>query len=286
MPTGVPHPVPYQGSKRRLAPRILALLPPGVGVLHEPFAGSAALSLAALHAGAVRAVALNDVNAPLMSLWHAVRTDPRPLADGYAALWRDQQPDPVAFYGSVRTAFNVDPQPHRLLFLLARCVKAAVRYNARGEFNQSPDRRRHGTHPDRMRAHLLGAHELLARRSTITATDYRAALAGVRDGDVVYLDPPYQGVSTGRDGRYLTGLAPGELAGTLHDMVRRGVMLVLSYDGRCGDRSYGAALPASLGLTRLELDAGRSASATLHGRAARTVESLYLSPALVDRLSR
>jgi DNA adenine methylase len=279
----VPHPIPYQGSKRGLAARILAVLPPGVRVLHEPFAGSAALSLAGLHAGVVRAVALNDLNAPLMALWRAVVTDPHALADRYDALWRRQHDDPAGFYASVRRAFNADPQPHRLLFLLARCVKAAVRYNARGEFNQSADHRRRGTRPDTMRAHLVRAHELLARRCALAATDYREALLAVGGDDVVYLDPPYEGVSTGPDGRYLAGVAPPELVDTLRDLVARDVMFVLSYDGRCGDRSYGVALPARLGLRRIEVDAGRSASATLHGRSARTVESLYLSPALVGR---
>ena len=38
-------------------------------------------------------------------------------------------------------------KPDLLLYLLARCVKAAVRYNASGEFNQSPDNRRRGMPP-------------------------------------------------------------------------------------------------------------------------------------------
>ncbi len=42
-----PHPIPYQGSKRRLAAAILAHAPSGVRRLIEPFAGSAAISLAA-----------------------------------------------------------------------------------------------------------------------------------------------------------------------------------------------------------------------------------------------
>jgi DNA adenine methylase len=40
-----------------------------------------------------------------------------------------------------------------------------------------------------------------------------------------------------------------------------------------------------LGLHLVELDAGRSSQATLLGRAEVTVESLYLSPALAERLS-
>jgi len=61
------------------------------------------------------------------------------------------------------------------------------------------------------------------------------------------------------------------------------IPFLLSYDGRCGTRSYGEPLPAGLRLTHLELEAGRSSQATLAGRAEHTVESLYMSPALAHR---
>ena len=50
-------------------------------------------------------------------------------------------------------------KPEYLLFLLAKCVKAAVRYNAKGEFNQSPDKRRLGRNPAMMRDDILGVYQ-------------------------------------------------------------------------------------------------------------------------------
>jgi DNA adenine methylase len=47
----VPHPISYQGSKRNVAPAILGCFPPRVGTLIEPFAGSAAFTLAAATRG-------------------------------------------------------------------------------------------------------------------------------------------------------------------------------------------------------------------------------------------
>ena len=43
----LPHPIQYQGSKRNLAPVILRYFPKGFNRLVEPFAGSAAISIAA-----------------------------------------------------------------------------------------------------------------------------------------------------------------------------------------------------------------------------------------------
>ncbi len=41
----VPHPIPYQGSKRKLAQMIFSTLPKNGKILYEPFAGSAAMTL-------------------------------------------------------------------------------------------------------------------------------------------------------------------------------------------------------------------------------------------------
>jgi DNA adenine methylase len=277
------HPVPYQGSKRRLAPQILAHFPATVATLYEPFAGSAAVSLAAARYGRAERFHLNDSLRPLMELWRQAVDEPAPLADGYEQLWAGQGDDPRAFYDAVRRRFNERPTPAALLFLLARCVKNAVRFNAEGAFNQSPDNRRRGTRPARMRRHLLDAHRLLGGRTTVSATDYAAVLRRPGPRDLVYMDPPYQGTSGPRDPRYHEPLDRERFVAELRALRSRGVPFLISFDGRCGDRTYGAPLPDDLGLTRLDVAAGRSSQATLSGRTDQTVESLYLSPELASR---
>lgn len=278
-----PQPFPYQGSKRRLSPAILARFPDAVERLVEPFCGSAALSLAALAAGRARRVWLNDGFAPLAALWRRILAEPAVLAAEYRALWGAQGASPEVRYAAVRAAFNRDGDPAKLLFLLARCVKGAVRFNARGEFNQAPDRRRLGTHPDRVARNLAAVATLLAGRAEITGGDYSEVLAAVTPRDLVYLDPPYQGTSGERDPRYFAQLDRPRFVAALAELVARGVPLLVSFDGRLGERTYGEALPRELGLVRLSLAAGRSSQATLLGRDAETVESLYVSPALAPR---
>ena len=68
-PVRVPQPIPYQGSKRRLAPIILRYLPARPERLVEPFAGSAALSIAAAARGCADAFWINDAHEPLWRLW-------------------------------------------------------------------------------------------------------------------------------------------------------------------------------------------------------------------------
>ena len=61
-------------------------------------------------------------------------------------------------------------------------------------------------------------------------------------------------------------------------------MYIISYDGKTGDKSHGKSLPNSLSLKHLHVKAGRSSQATLLGSNDETIESLYLSLALVERL--
>jgi len=279
---GVPHALPYQGSKRRLAHAIVPLLPPDTARVVEPFAGSAAISVAARYLRIGGSAWISDINAPLMALWRDILDTPGALAAAYQRMWRDQTTDPQVYFADVRRAFNATHEPRHLLYLLARCVKAAVRYNRDGEFNQGADHRRLGARPEIMRRRLLHTSAALAG-SHVEVAGYESVLAGADKDDVVYLDPPYQGVSVTRDHRYVAGLPRDAFVAQLAAAIDRGTSFLVSYDGASGGKSYGTPLPAELGLMHLHLDAGTSSQATLNGRVASTIESLYVSPALVRR---
>jgi len=280
---GVPHPIPYQGSKRWIARAIVATFPDDAQRLFEPFAGSAAVSLAAAYSGKVKHFFLNDINAPLMDLWNKIINEPEALAGQYRRLWESQQGKERHYYDIVRAKFNKTRRPDFLLYLLARCVKASVRYNANGEFNQSPDNRRKGAHPDVMERHIRGASQLLKGRTTLSSGDYRKTLEIVEPPDIVYLDPPYQGVCGNRDPRYKEGLPFETFVESLRWLNDKGIAYIVSYDGRTGSKRFGRPLPGFLELKHIEIAAGRSSQATLLGRNSMTYESLYLSPALVSR---
>jgi DNA adenine methylase len=281
----VPHPIPYQGSKRNLASTILSYLPERqIDRLIEPFAGSGALSIAAALQNRTTHIWLNDLNQPLIVLWHWLIDQPGALADHYEKLWTLQNGRERKFYDAVRERFNTTNQPYYLLYLLARCVKAAVRYNHKGEFNQSPDNRRKGRHPDAMRQDIIRVSQLLKNRTRLTAVDYSEVLEAVTINDVVYLDPPYQGLYNGSDPRYLHKVESDNFITSLENLVNRSIPFILSYDGRTGTKTFGRSLPPYLNLRRIELAAGRSSQATLLGRSEITVESLYLSPAVIERI--
>lgn len=273
----VPHPIPYQGSKRRLATAILSHIPAsGYTRLVEPFAGSAAVTLAAAHRKLFSAYVIGDALEPLVRLWELVIHSPSQIADEYQALWQREREKPIDAYYEIRHEFNADPSAARLLYLLARCVKNAVRFNPAGEFNQSPDKRRTGTRPEVMTAELLAAHKILRGKCQTVCGDFLSLFVTAEQGDFFYLDPPYQGTSGGRDQRYISGVSRDRMVEALTILNERHVPFILSYDGFCGNRNYGEPLPPKVA-RRILLDVGRSSQATLNGRDDVTVESLYVS---------
>lgn len=273
----VPHPIPYQGSKRRLANAILSHVPTGRYTrMVEPFAGSAAVTLAAAHQRKFSTFVLGDLLKPLVCLWQSVIESPVDIAAKYETLWLRERKKPIDAYYEIREEFNADRDPSKLLYLLARCVKNAVRFNPSGDFNQSPDKRRTGTRPASMKTELNAAHYLLNSRTTTICADFVDLFEIAREGDFFYLDPPYQGTSGGPDGRYIGGVSRERMIEGLTILNERQIPFVLSYDGFCGDRIYGDPLPSHIA-SRILLDVGRSSQATLNGQKHTTVESLYIS---------
>jgi DNA adenine methylase len=274
----LPHPVQYQGSKRSLAPDILRFLPSRVENFIEPFAGTAAVSIAVASKHISQRFWLNDLNQPLIELLELIVERPSEIIQAYADVWNGQHHDSINHYFEIREQFNKANDPKLFLYLLARCVKGSVRYNSEGLFNQSPDKRRKGTHPDKMKKNIEAVSILLKGKCQFTNFDYREVLATANSSDFIYIDPPYQGVCGNRDSRYFSGIRFDDFVLAVEDLNKREIAFAISYDGRRGSKVFGIPLPEELGLKKIEIEVGRSSQATLLGREEITIESLYLSP--------
>ncbi len=186
--------IPYPGSKRRCVSRLLPHLGAG-DLLASPFAGMAALEVAALEAGAFRRAILSDANPYVVAVLRACQTDP-------GALYRRQV--------DVRAHIGGDPIRHRDAQRAVEQASAAgesdvevgglalgvscwtysrlwVRMSSEGRLNASTDPRRGSLVPlatlERYHAALKGAKVWLSSWEWIQ--DLR--------GGTIYLDPPYLG---------------------------------------------------------------------------------------------
>jgi len=280
----VPHIVQYQGSKRILAPQILRYIPLKFKRLIEPFAGMAAITIAVAQQGRANHYLVNDLNAPLVAVLESAIETPNELFSEYSKVWNEQFAYPggsVEHFYKVRNDFNNGQQTAaNMLYLLARCVKGSVRYGSNGQFNQSPDKRRYGTAPQTLRANIMKISYYLKGKTSFMSKDYREVIGQARPDDVIYMDPPYQGVSNVRDSRYYSGLDFRDFVEALDNLNRHGIDFIVSYDGKCGDKQYGEDLPKELGLQKVLLNAGLSSQSILLGKKEITYEALYVSKGL------
>lgn len=276
----LPHPIPYQGSKRNLAPLIGRYVPERVETWYEPFAGSAAMTIWAAHRGVAERYVIGESLEPIAALWRAILKEPKETADRYEKVWNGQKRGDLGYFNRVRERYNESREPVDLLYLICRCVKNAIRFNGQGTFTQSVDKRRLGMRPEKMRVAIMGASILLKGKTEVRVGDWLDTLRDATTRDFVYMDPPYFGTSVGRDKRYAEQMMQDRLIEGLRSLRGRNIRFALSYDGMTGTKEYGPPLPPGLGLTRLLLHAGTSSQATLNGHKAETIESLYLSPGL------
>ena len=284
----VPHIVQYQGSKRILAPQILRYMPHRFERLVEPFAGMAAITIAVARQERAEHYLINDLNKPLVGVLQSAIETPSELLSSYTAVWSEQFNDEqgsLSHYYKVRDDFNHGNQsPANMLYLLARCVKGSVRYGSNGLFNQPPDKRRNGTSPKTLKPNVDAISYYLKGRTTFMSKDYREVLDECQPGDIVYMDPPYQGVSNVRDSRYYSGIDYHDFVKAIDCLNSRGVDFLISYDGKCGDKQYGEDLPRELGLQKILLKAGLSSQSLLLGKKEVTYEALYISRGLQQSL--
>jgi DNA adenine methylase len=98
--------VQYQGSKRNLAPKILSFFPNAFGRLIEPFAGSAAITIACASENKTEHFLINDLNKPLVDLLKYVIENPEYVTKKYREIWSDQKYDSIEHYYKKRKKYT------------------------------------------------------------------------------------------------------------------------------------------------------------------------------------
>jgi DNA adenine methylase len=173
----------WAGSKRQLLPRLAQFWKASDTRYVEPFAGSACLFF---HLHPKDAV-LGDLNSELMATYRTLRSAPDAVADCLVEM-------PSAdseFYYSLRkktTSTNAAERAARFIYLNRYCFNGLYRTDLDGQFNVPFGGDRTGALPTRKQ--LRGAAYRL-RGQILVSGDFGRTLLNVRDGDFVYLDPPY-----------------------------------------------------------------------------------------------
>lgn len=265
----LPPVIKWPGSKRSVAAR-LATLFPEANRYFEPFVGGGAM----LPYRQAQVAYASDILPELIALWIAIRDGPTEVAAGYRERWRSRQRDGHLVYYAVRDRFNANRDPIDFLFLSRTCVNGLIRFNKNGDFNNSLHHTRPGISPETLEEILLNWSAAI-QSVTFGETDYRVALADVREGDFVFLDPPYEATK----GRYRPDSFNTEAFYAELDRLNRiGTRWMLTYDGQAGRRVYQVGLPQELYKARIGISTGNSPFTRLMGTTIdAVVESVYLN---------
>lgn len=177
----------WAGGKAKLVPFIAVHLPSASRKrLVEPFAGSAALSLAL----DFEAYLLNDSNTDLIALFHALKHEKQTFIEYVRSFFIPENNQENRFY-ELRRQFNYsqDPVERAALFvyLNRHAFNGLCRYNSKGGFNVPFGRYKMPYFPEKEMLGFIAKSD----RMELTCGDFQTALMKTGTDDVVYCDPPY-----------------------------------------------------------------------------------------------
>jgi len=178
----------WVGGKAQLLSEILPLIPKSYGKYLEPFFGGGALYFSLKPVNAIIA----DLNDELINLYQITKTSPNELIN----LLKKYKHSPEDFY-KVRAQDRAKLSPlqaaARTIYLNRTCFNGLYRVNKQGHFNVPFGRY---VNPKICDENNIHAASLILKDTKIVHDDYKKTLHKyAKEGDFVFLDPPYLPIS-------------------------------------------------------------------------------------------
>jgi DNA adenine methylase len=229
--------IKWSGSKRNAASEIGRFIPSAKRYF-EPFVGGGAL----LPFRKIQNGAAGDIIPELIALWNAVKANPEKTASEYKKRWEKLQKNGYTVYYDIRDSFNATRNEYDFLFLTRTCVNGLIRYNDKGEFNNSFHLTRPGIHPARLSS-IINEWHFIIKNIDFYNCDYRELIETARKDDFFFLDPPYGGTK----GRYTKEkFDTHEFYMQLDKLNTAGAKWILTFDGSAGSRTYSYEVPEEI----------------------------------------
>ena len=162
----------------------------------EPFVGGGAIFFhIAGQFPKIKHFYLFDINPDLVKCYNAIKNDVETLIDELKELetpFLRKRSGRKDFFYDIRTQFNTDRDPAKLIFLNKTCFNGLYRVNKKGEFNVP-----FGDHknPKICDEENLRAVSKVLAKTKITCGDFEKSERFINAKTFVYLDPPYRPIS-------------------------------------------------------------------------------------------
>lgn len=200
----------WVGSKAAVADQILDLLPSRCRRFIEPMAGSAVIGLKMAAARRAEQLVLCDVNDELIHLYQAVKTNPTGVATFIRAmaLRYNISSEQHLLYKEWVTERNLERQRDvksaaRTVVINRSCFNGLFRVNSKGDFN-TPWGKRDKILTQPLVSAVVETAALLTRSDAALVSGQYDSWGTPNPGDVIYLDPPYDGTFSAYSSRKWT----------------------------------------------------------------------------------
>lgn len=187
--------VKWVGGKRQILNDIMKYVPQNFTTYYEPFIGGGAVLFELQPKKAV----INDVNSELINLYQVIKDN----VDSLIEDLKKHKNEEKYFYEVREQDRNKEiynrltpvERASRIIFLNKTCYNGLFRVNRAGEFNTPFGNYKN---PNIVNDSILKAVSNYFNKANISfcCSDFEEVLKGARKGSFVYLDPPYDPVSS------------------------------------------------------------------------------------------
>ncbi len=194
----VPKPfVKWAGGKRQLLPILSQHIPKNFDTYFEPFLGGGAVLFHLVSQNSQLKCFASDLNSTLILSYVTIRDKVDELIMSLEEHSENYFKNPDKYYYQVRdnNPKNQIDQVSRLMFLNKTCFNGLYRVNSKGKFNVPIGKYVNPNIVNKENLQVL-SHVLQSKRISIKCEDFTIALKRIQKDDFVYLDPPYQPVSS------------------------------------------------------------------------------------------
>ena len=226
--------VKWAGGKRQILNELRKYVPEDYNCYYEPFIGGGALFFDLAPKNAV----INDSNSELMNVYK-VMCDDFKYSKMCNLLNNYEVKNSEEFYYELRNKdrnkekydkLNDYTKAARTIYLNKACFNGLYRVNSKGEFNVPYNKKTTVNTYDK--ENLLVVHMYLTMNNIkILNTDFEEALESAKEGDFVYIDPPYDQINSSFTSYTEEGFGKDEqirLASVFKSLDKRGVKVMLS----------------------------------------------------------
>jgi len=219
--------IKWAGSKKWLFKKHPNIFPSKYNTYFEPFLGSGANFFNLRPEKSY----LSDINGKLIALYKELQTNPVSLFQETSMLIDNHSDEQ---YYQIRDEFNKSSKPVHFLYLNRTCYNGIYRENSSGNFNVPVGRRASRFLPFNEEDFKYFS-DLLAN-ATLKEQGFMETLSHVKEGDFIYIDPPYIKLENNYDSFRKYGkdiFSPEDLSALairLNELSKKNKILISNFD--------------------------------------------------------